>query len=154
MDRPDHQFSMSEDKLVCKPTNGYTGAAQLLLIESEPLLRRFLKTSLQEAGFVVYQTGDKQEAIELLQRCPIDLILLDSELDRIAAPAICAELRRWRDVPIIMVAAPRLPEDVLAAFLSGVDDYIAKPFQLREVEARIQRLLRRDLLVDHCSRLT
>lgn len=137
-----HHSLMREEKFIHQQANGTTGAAHLLLIESEPLLRLFLKVSLQEAGFIVYQAEDRHEAVKLLQCCPIDLILLDSEMGGIVEPAFCAELRRWRDVPILMVATVRLPEDILAAFLSGVDDYIAKPFQLREVEARIQRLLR------------
>lgn len=132
---------MQEDYLTGNHVNGSTGAIHLLLIGSDPLLSLLLKESLQQAGFIVHQTADRQKAVELLRCYPINLILLDSKSGGGVEPAFCAELRRWRDVPIIMVAPGRRPEMVLAAFLSGIDDYIAKPFQLREVQDRIQRLL-------------
>ena len=132
---------MQEIHLTGDHANRSTRATLLLLIESEPLLCLLLKESLQQAGFIVHQAGDRQRALELLRRHPINLILLDSKPGGSVEPAFCAELRRLRDVPIIMVAPGRRPEMVLAAFLSGVDDYIVKPFQLREVQIRIQRLL-------------
>ena len=132
---------MREDHLTHNHANGSTRATHLLLIESEPLLCLLLKESLQQAGFIVYQAGDRQEAVKLMRCHPINLILLDGKPGGVVEPAFYAELRRWRDVPILMVAPGRRPEMVLAAFLSGIDDYVVKPFQLREVQARIQRLL-------------
>jgi DNA-binding response OmpR family regulator len=132
---------MREDNNPNKQTTGSTRAIHLLLVGSEPLLGRFLKESLEKVGFVVYQAADQQEAVKLLRCYPIDLILLDSQMGSGVEAAFCAELRTLRDVPIVMVTPGRRPELVLAAFLSGIDDYIVKPFQLREMKDRIQRLL-------------
>lgn len=116
-------------------------AARILVANSKPLFRSFLRGSLQQAGFIVYVTGDGQEALDLLRSGYIDLLLLDGSMQDFDAEGFCAEARKASNVPIILLSAMRRPDILLKGYLAGADDVITKPFELREVELRIQRLL-------------
>jgi two-component system, OmpR family, response regulator RpaB len=115
----------------------------VLVVDDEEPLRNLLRISLQKAGYTVYTAGNGKEAMELFKQSPVDLVLLDILMPDMDGYALCAELRRRSDVPIIMLSALNRPDDVVYGFSLGADDYIAKPFQFREVEVRIQAILRR-----------
>ncbi|HMN29548.1 MAG TPA: response regulator [Caldilineaceae bacterium] len=115
--------------------------AHLLVVDADPLFACKLQVSLQEAGYNVYMARDAQEATATAQRAPIDLILVDARVVEAAGLGLGPALRKQRDVPIMVLSASKLPEDMIIAFLAGADDYIAKPFSLREVKGRIQKLL-------------
>ena len=115
-------------------------ATLVLLVDGETHLGSYLKTSLQEVGFVVYLANNEQEALIQLQRFAVDLVLVDARLLERTGPALCKAMRACRDVPIIVLSSSKLPEDMMFAYLAGADDYIVKPFSLREVTVRIQRL--------------
>lgn len=115
----------------------------ILVVDDEEPLRNLLRISLQKGGYTVYTAGNGREALEVFKASPIDLVLLDILMPDMDGYTLCAELRKRSDVPIIMLSALNRPDDVVYGFSLGADDYISKPFQFREVEVRIQAILRR-----------
>jgi DNA-binding response OmpR family regulator len=115
----------------------------ILVVDDEEPLRNLLRISLQKAGYSVYTAGNGKEAMEIFTQVPVDLVLLDILMPDMDGYTLCSELRKRSDVPIIMLSALNRPDDVVYGFSLGADDYISKPFQFREVEVRIQAILRR-----------
>ncbi len=116
---------------------------RILLAEDEAPLRNLLKLSLENAGYEVFPAEDGQQAIEIFEKEPIDLVILDIMMPRTDGFAVCEYIRKRSDVPIIMLTALGNTDSLVQGFELGADDYIAKPFTFREVEARIQAILRR-----------
>jgi two-component system, OmpR family, response regulator RpaB len=115
----------------------------ILVVDDEEPLRNLLRISLQKAGYTVYTAGNGKEAMDIFSQLPVDLVLLDILMPDMDGYTLCSELRKRSDVPIIMLSALNRPDDVVYGFSLGADDYISKPFQFREVEVRIQAILRR-----------
>lgn len=115
----------------------------VLVVEDEEFLRNLLYVSLKREGFVVVLARDGVEALETFSQQPFDLILLDILMPRMNGFEFCVEVRKRSDVPIVMLTALNTPDDVVAGFELGADDFISKPFTFREVNARIQAILRR-----------
>ena len=116
---------------------------RILLAEDEAPLRNLLKLSLENAGYQVFPAEDGQQAIELFDAQPVDLVILDVMMPRLDGFGVCRHIRKRSDVPIIMLTALGNTDDLVHGFELGADDYITKPFTFREVEARIQAILRR-----------
>lgn len=116
---------------------------RILLAEDEAPLRNLLKLSLENAGYQVFPAEDGQQAVDLFDAQPVDLVILDIMMPRLDGFSVCRHIRRRSDVPIIMLTALGKTDDLVHGFELGADDYIAKPFTFREVEARIQAILRR-----------
>jgi DNA-binding response OmpR family regulator len=119
--------------------------AHLLAVDADPRFACCLRISLQEMGFVVHMACDEREALAAWQRLPIDVVLVDSRLFESTRLALCPTAPKRCQLPIIVLSASRLPDDMISAYLAGADDYIVKPFSLREVTARILRLVERPL---------
>lgn len=115
----------------------------ILVVDDEEPLRNLLRISLQKAGYIVYTACNGVEAMDLFRQAPVDLVLLDILMPDMDGYMLCSELRKRSDVPIIMLSALSRPDDLVYGFTLGADDYISKPFQFREVEVRIQAILRR-----------
>jgi two-component system, OmpR family, response regulator RpaB len=115
----------------------------ILVVDDEEPLRNLLRISLQKAGYTVYTACNGVEAMDLFRQAPVDLVLLDILMPDMDGYMLCTELRKRSDVPIIMLSALSRPDDLVYGFTLGADDYISKPFQFREVEVRIQAILRR-----------
>jgi DNA-binding response OmpR family regulator len=113
----------------------------ILLVDDEPYLCHFLRLSLQEAGYVVHTANNGEEAIKLFESHPINLVLTDIQMPLMDGYALCAQLRAHSAVPIIILSSASAPVDVLDGFRAGANEYIAKPFQWHDVEAKIQRSL-------------
>lgn len=118
-------------------------AAHILVAEDEAPLADLLRLSLEAAGHQVTLAHDGQEALRLFEQGGFDLVILDVMMPGMDGFAVCAEIRRRSDVPIIMLTALSDPDAVVQGFDLGADDYITKPFQFREVQARIAAILRR-----------
>jgi DNA-binding response OmpR family regulator len=99
--------------------------------------------SLREAGYIVHTASDAAEALHVFRRTYVDLVLLDLQLPNRDGHSVCAEIRKHSRTPIIIMSAYGAPDDIVYSFSQGADDHIAKPFQMRDVEVRIQRLLKR-----------
>ncbi|HEV2811013.1 MAG TPA: response regulator transcription factor [Acidimicrobiales bacterium] len=115
----------------------------LLLVEDEESFVDALVVGLQREGYHVRVARDGAEAIELFDLVAPDLVLLDVMLPRMSGIDVCRALRARSDVPIIMVTARSSEIDTVVGLEVGADDYVSKPYRLRELVARIRALLRR-----------
>ncbi len=118
-------------------------ARRVLVVEDEPTLRETLAESLRLDGLEVVTAADGAEALERFRRQPPDLVLLDLMLPEIPGEDVCRIIRRESAVPILMLTARVSEADMLLGLELGADDYVTKPFSLRELQARVRALLRR-----------
>ena len=120
--------------------------ASVLVVEDEPSIQELISVTLARNGHLVKRAGNAEEAYRAVAEAVPDVILLDWMLPDSPGPAITRRIRgdpRTREVPIIMLTARAGEDDKVAGLESGADDYITKPFSPRELEARIQAVLRR-----------
>ena len=115
----------------------------LLLVEDEESFVDALVVGLQREGYQVRVARDGAEALELFDLVEPDLVLLDVMLPRISGIDVCRQLRSRSRVPIIMVTAKSSEIDTVVGLEVGADDYVSKPYRLRELVARIRAALRR-----------
>ncbi|GAA1720234.1 response regulator transcription factor [Kribbella yunnanensis] len=118
-------------------------AHSLLLVDDEPRIRRVLRLALEDEGYEVAEAANGFDALAALRRQPPDVVLLDIMLPDRDGFAVCREIRRNSDVPVIMVTARTDSHDVVAGLEAGADDYVTKPLVAKELSARIRALLRR-----------
>jgi two-component system phosphate regulon response regulator PhoB len=129
----------------------------ILVVEDEAPLLILLRYNLEKQGFRVEEAADGQEALMRVAEAKPDLILLDWMLPALSGLEVCRQIRRrpaTRDLPIIMVTARTEDQDAVRALDTGADDYIAKPFAMEALLARIRALLRRSGAVPVKGRLT
>jgi two-component system response regulator RegX3 len=119
------------------------GGGVVLVVDADERYRRALASGLAPEGFAVEQAGDGNEGLRLFDRIRPDLVLLDVTLPDQSGIEICQRMRALRPVPIIMVTARRAEVDVVLSLELGASDYVAKPFRLRELVARMRAVLRR-----------
>ena len=117
--------------------------ATILLVDDEPKVLEVIKPYLEREGFKVYTTGSGNEVVQLVERHNPMLVILDWMLPEKSGLEICRELRQSSSVGIIMVTARSEETDRVLGLEMGADDYIAKPFSLRELVARVRSVLRR-----------
>lgn len=118
-------------------------APRVLVVEDEPSFVEALKVGLIQEGFQVDVAEDGLMALELFKTLKPDLILLDVMLPKMSGFDVCREIRSKSRVPIVMVTARGEEIDTVVGLEVGADDYITKPYRLREVVARMRSLLRR-----------
>jgi len=116
---------------------------QVLLIDDDKKHSKLLQTYLQQFGIELDCAFDADQGFEKLRKSPPDLILLDVMLPGMDGFAICREVRKKSQVPIIMLTARGDVVDRVSGLEIGADDYVGKPFEPRELVARIQTILRR-----------
>lgn len=129
--------------------------SRILIVEDEELIREMLVLSLEEEGYEVITASDGRGAIEYLKTCEImhqepslDLVVLDLMLPQINGLDICRFLRyQGNSVPILMLSAKGSETDRVLGLEVGADDYLTKPFSMRELVARCRALLRRQRLI-------
>ncbi len=119
---------------------------KILLVDDEKLFVKGLSAILEHEGFQVTKAFDGEKAWELIQKVSFALILLDLMLPKIDGLTLCREIRKKSDVPIIMLTAKGEDIDKIIGLELGADDYLAKPFNSRELLARIRAVLRRSSL--------
>jgi DNA-binding response OmpR family regulator len=118
---------------------------RILLVEDEEGLATVLKRGLEEHGYAVDLAGDGDAALAFASTEPYDLVVLDVMLPDVDGFTVCRQLRNdARNMPVLMLTALDSVEDRVAGLDSGADDYLAKPFDPRELLARVRALLRRD----------
>jgi two-component system, OmpR family, KDP operon response regulator KdpE len=118
-------------------------SASILVVDDEPQIRRVLRSTLTFRGYELVEAASGEEALELASKVKPDLILLDVNLPGISGIETCRELRRFTDVPIIMLTVRNAERDKVVALDAGADDYITKPFGIEELLARVRASLRR-----------
>lgn len=117
---------------------------RVLLIEDEPKVALFIKQGLEENGFEVHMAHTGKAGLDLLQNTPYALVLLDLNIPVINGFEVCRQLRAsGLNTPVLMLTALDATEDKLMGFEHGADDYLVKPFEFRELVARIRALLKR-----------
>jgi two-component system, OmpR family, response regulator RegX3 len=115
----------------------------VLVVEDEEAFVDALSVSLQKEGFIVEVARDGAEALDRFDAVRPDLVLLDLMLPRVSGVDVCRELRRRSTVPIIMVTAKSSEIDTVVGLEVGADDYVTKPYRMRELIARMRAVLRR-----------
>lgn len=118
-------------------------ARSILVVEDEPTLRETLVEALETEGFRVTSAGDGRVALERFRADRPDLVLLDLMLPEISGIDVCRIIRAESPVPIIMLTARGSEVDKVVGLELGADDYVTKPFSLRELSARIRAVFRR-----------
>lgn len=118
-------------------------AENILIVDDEPEVRALLRTGLEAEGFVVAEAGNGAEAEAQLAAHPISLLTLDLKLGGEDGLKLARDLRTRRNTPIIMITGKGDAIDRVVGLELGADDYIAKPFLMREVVARVRAVLRR-----------
>jgi DNA-binding response OmpR family regulator len=116
---------------------------KILVVDDEKLLVKGIKFNLEQEGYQVVTAFDGEEAIRLAHDESIDLILLDLMLPKTDGFTVCRTIRGFSNVPIIMLTAKGEDIDKILGLEYGADDYITKPFNIREVTARIKAIVRR-----------
>src|SRR5438874_13257183 len=115
----------------------------ILLVDDEDAVRKLLAYPLERDGFRVVQARDGEEALECFRRERVDLVVLDLMLPKVDGLEVCKRLRAESSVPIIMLTARDDELDKVLGLELGADDYITKPFSIREFRSRVRALLRR-----------
>ncbi|MDY7105736.1 MAG: response regulator transcription factor [Actinomycetota bacterium] len=115
----------------------------VLVVEDEPSFVDALTVGLQREGFKVEVAVDGYEALERFDAVLPDIVLLDVMLPRMSGIDVCRELRQRTKIPIIMVTAKGSEIDTVVGLEVGADDYVSKPYRLRELVARMRAVLRR-----------
>jgi two-component system phosphate regulon response regulator OmpR len=119
-------------------------AARVLLIEDDARLAVMVSEYLGEAGFRVTHAGDGRTGIEMVAREPFDVLVLDLTLPDIDGLEVCRAVRARFDLPILMLTARGDAMDRIVGLEMGADDYLPKPFEPRELLARLRAILRRN----------
>jgi two-component system response regulator RegX3 len=118
-------------------------AKTILVVEDEPTLRETLAEALEGDGFRVVQAGDGRAALDRFRSDEPDLVLLDLMLPELSGLEVTRHIRSESSVPILMLTARDAEVDKVVGLELGADDYVTKPFSLRELSARIRAVLRR-----------
>jgi two-component system response regulator MprA len=119
------------------------GSARILLVDDEHAVQTLLTYPLRKDGYEVISAHDGAEALTRFAEQRFDLVVLDLMLPKLDGVEVCRRLREGSDVPILMLTARTETEDRVSGLDSGADDYLVKPFERRELLARIRALLRR-----------
>jgi DNA-binding response OmpR family regulator len=122
-------------------------SATIMLVDDEESIQKLLTYPLQREGYTVVQARDGEEALRRFQERDIDLVVLDVMLPRVDGLEVCRRLRTSSAVPIIMLTARDDEVDKVLGLELGADDYITKPFSIREFRSRIRAVLRRATLI-------
>jgi two-component system OmpR family response regulator len=115
----------------------------LLVVDDDADIRTLLAEQLEGAGFTVSTAGDATAMRQSLKSAPVDLVVLDLNLPREDGLALCRDIRSRSSLPVIMLTARSSPVDRIVGLEMGADDYVTKPFEPRELIARIRNVLRR-----------
>ncbi|MGY1774126.1 response regulator [Blastococcus sp. SYSU D00813] len=116
---------------------------RLLVVEDDDHIRTALRWALEDEGYAVDEAVDGEEACARVDRDPPDLMVLDLMLGRTDGYSVVRHVRRAHDLPIIVVSARADTHDIVAALEAGADDYVTKPFAVKEITARLRALRRR-----------
>lgn len=116
---------------------------RILLVEDEPKIREVLIAYLKNEGWEADYTSDGHEALRLFAANEYQVVLLDLMIEGLPGEEVCREIRKQSVVPIIMITSKSREADTIQGLQLGADDYIMKPFRVKEVIARIHALLRR-----------
>ncbi len=132
---------------------------RILIVDDDPDIRDILKLTLAEENYEIMEAGDGEEALKIVSAKPLDLVLLDYKIPKIDGRQVCRLIKKdllLRHLPVIMVTGKGEINDKVDGIDAGADDYVVKPFEPKELIARIKMILRRtqrDLEANPLTRL-
>lgn len=118
---------------------------RILVVDDEQLLVKGIRFNLENDGYEVLTAYNGLEAVEIVEKQNVDLVILDLMMPHLDGLGACQKIREFSDVPIIMLTAKADDMDKLMGFEHGADDYLTKPFNILELKARVRALLRRSV---------
>ena len=119
---------------------------RILTIEDDPVLGAYVREQLEHCGFAVTWCQNGPEGLGIARRRPFDVVLLDILLPGMDGLEVLTHFRQSHSTPVLLMSALGAEADRISGFRLGADDYLAKPFELTELEARVKALLRRSVL--------
>jgi two-component system, OmpR family, KDP operon response regulator KdpE len=124
-------------------TNGPAGKGNILVVDDEPQITRVLKTTLSSQGYGVRTASDGDEALQMLKEWTPDLVITDLRMPNLGGLELCRQIRAKSRIPIIVLSVKGEERIKVEALDAGADDYVTKPFGVRELLARVRATLRR-----------
>jgi two-component system OmpR family response regulator len=118
-------------------------AKQILVVDDDPHIREVVQFALEKAGLGVIEAGDGQQALTLFRKHQPALVVLDITMPEMDGLAVCREIRKSSDMPILFLSSRTDEVDRVVGLEIGADDYVSKPFSPRELVARVQAILKR-----------
>lgn len=118
-------------------------AESILIVDDNPQIRRALRAILVPEGYAIIDARTGEEALDIIRRERVEVVLLDVNLPGMSGIETCKEIRRAGDVPVIMLTVRNSERDKVQAFEAGADDYVVKPFGAKELSARVRATIRR-----------
>lgn len=115
----------------------------IMIIDDDAKLLKMLRKYLAEFSFVIDSSEDPEKALEMFETIKPDIVVLDIMMPKMNGFEVCRRIRKFSDVPVIMLSARGGVEDRIAGLEIGADDYLPKPFEPRELVARIQAIVKR-----------
>jgi two-component system KDP operon response regulator KdpE len=123
--------------------NGPAGKGNILVVDDEPQITRVLKTTLSSQGYGVRTASDGDEAIQMMRDWAPDLVITDLRMPNLGGLELCRQIRAKSRIPIIVLSVKGEERIKVEALDAGADDYVTKPFGVRELLARVRAALRR-----------
>ena len=121
---------------------------RVLLVDDEASIRRFVGASLRAEGYEVSIAEDGEEALQVMDATLPDLVILDIRMPKLDGLEVCRRIREWSQVPVMMLSAVKEEQTKVNCLRIGADDYLVKPFGIRELAARVEAVLRRSNATD------
>lgn len=118
-------------------------AKTILVVDDEAMIREAVSSYLEHKGYRTVAAKSGSEALAIFEREPIHFVILDLMLPDVSGEEVCVQLRKRSRVPILMLTAKAAESDLLHGLRIGADDYLTKPFSLKELHARLEVILRR-----------
>jgi DNA-binding response OmpR family regulator len=118
-------------------------SSRILIVDDDPSIRKFIRANLEARDYEVLQAADGESALNILEKDQPDLIILDIMMPKMDGFEVCRRVREWSKIPIIMLSARDGEMDKVSCLDCGADDYMTKPFSLKELLSRIMAVLRR-----------
>lgn len=122
--------------------------SNILIIEDDENLAEALSDFLRESGYETYYSSSLSQTMKLLRTSDINLVILDVHLGSENGYALCREIRTAYDIPVLFLTGCNSESEIIQGFSAGGDDYVTKPFRIRELLARVQALLKRTVSSD------
>jgi len=120
----------------------------ILIVDDETLIRNVIKEYSKSEGYNIFEASDGIEAIDMVKKNNIDLVVLDVMMPNLDGFSACKEIKKIKSIPVIILSARKEEYDKLAGFELGIDDYITKPFSPKELMARIKAVSKRNAIAD------
>lgn len=128
---------------MAQPCDDAVMSHRVLVVEDDDRIRAVLRMALEDEGYEVAEAVSGEDAVSIMRVRAADIMIVDLMLGGMDGFACIREIRRWSDVPIVVVSARSDTHDVVAGLEAGADDYVTKPFHVKEITARLRALRRR-----------